>query len=371
VGLIAWALWLLVFAITVAALLLFPPIATAARDLPAYLAYGLVLMWGPTCSLIGALITSKRRGNRIGWLLIALGLVVSLTIFASGAGQTEHPAADAFNILGDTLWIVWISLLTILILLFPDGRPLSRRWRPMVWFATLWPPFLLLFAVAFAREDLLAEGPSGPLQVGLAVLIIVTFILVTSSAFLRFGRSRGTERQQLKWFAYATAGGLAALILGSAVPVWGAVLGSFGLYGPLAGIAVALFRHRLYDIDVLINRTFVYGSLVAILAGLYAASIRLFNALFVGATGLGSEEVLVITTLILATTFTPIKKRLEEIVEQRYKEPAAAPSQGAGSSDELANPAGVTEARLRAIVRDELERSGHDGDADDAGPRSA
>jgi hypothetical protein len=254
---------------------------------------------------------------------------------------------------------LWISLFALLILLFPDGRPLSRRWRPMVWFAALWPPFVLLFAVAFAWEDLLADRRSGPSQIALVVLLMGTFIGITFSALSRFARSRDIERQQLKWFAFAWVVGLAALVLGSMVPVWMGLIQTLGFYGPLAGIAVALFRHRLYDIDVLINRTFVYGSLVAILAGLYAASIRLFNALFVGATGLGSEEVLVITTLILATTFTPIKKRLEEIVERRYKEPAAAPSQGAGSSDELANPAGVTEARLRAIVRDELERSGH------------
>jgi hypothetical protein len=210
---------------------------------------------------------------------------------------------------------------------------------------------------------MLAETPSPnhPAQIALAVLLLVTFIGVVVSAFLRFARSRGIERQQLKWFAYSTGVGVALMILGTGVPVWGVVISNLGLFGPLVGIAVALFRYRLYDIDVLISRTFVYGSLVAILAGLYAASIRLFNALFVGATGVGSEEVLVITTLILATTFTPIKKRLEEIVERRYKKPAeaAAPLAGATASDLVADPAffEAIDARLRAIVRDELERS--------------
>jgi hypothetical protein len=193
-----WAVWLLVLAITLAALLLFPPVASDERDLPAYLAYWLSLIWGVACSLIGALITSRRRGNRVGWLLVGLGLVVALTLFASGAAKTEHPAASVFNILSDTLWILSISLLALLVLLFPDGRPLSQRGRPMVWFVALWPPSFLLFGLVFARQDLLADRPpSGPPQIVLAVLLIVTLIGITYSALLRFARSRGTERQQL------------------------------------------------------------------------------------------------------------------------------------------------------------------------------
>jgi hypothetical protein len=90
---------------------------------------------------------------------------------------------------------------------------------------------------------------------------------------------------------------------------------------------IAILRYRLYDIDVLINRTFVYGSLVAILAGLYAASIQLFKAIFVALTGDESDAAIVITTLILATTFTPIKNRLEEIAKRRFKEPEEAPAE--------------------------------------------
>jgi hypothetical protein len=362
VRLIPWALWLLVIAVTLTAARFFGPVATGARDLPAYVAYGLALGWGPVCSLIGALITSRRRGSRIGWLLLGLGLVVSLTVFASGAGQSDHPAADAFNVLSDVLWIFSISLLALLILLFPDGRPLSPRWRPVVWFAALWPPCFLLIAVVFAPQDLLTAQPSGAPQVALAVLLIMTLIGMTASALLRFARSRGVERQQLKWFAFAWTVGLAMIVVGSGIPTWIGAIQGLGLYAPLAGIAVALFRHRLYDIDVLISRTFVYGALVAILAGLYSASIRLFNALFVGLTGVGSEEVLVITTLILATTFTPIKKRLEEIVERRYSKPSeeAALSPEGRSSTDLADPAvfRAMEARLRVIVRDELAQSG-------------
>jgi hypothetical protein len=356
--LLPWALWLLVVGLTVAALVAFPSVPPGFN---AY-AYAIGLGWGVTASLIGALITSRRKGSIIGWLLVGLGLLVSLILVASRAGETDHPAADALNILSDVGWLASISLLTILILLFPDGRPLSPRWRSMVWFAALAPLALLLIAAVFAPQAFLSDERSSPLQIVVSAFLVVMFVGSTASALLRFTRSRGTERQQLKWFAYGTAVGIACALLGSLLPDgWGGVVANLGIYGPLAGIAVALFRHRLYDIDELISRTFVYGSLVAILAGVYSASIRLFNALFVDVTGVGSEEVLVITTLILATTFTPIKKRLEEIVERRYRKPTeeAALSADAHASADLADPAvsRAFEGRLRAIVRDELARS--------------
>jgi hypothetical protein len=130
-----------------------------------------------------------------------------------------------------------------------------------------------------------------------------------------------------------------------------------GLAGPLAGITVALFRHRLYDIDVLINRTFVYASLVAILAGLYAASIQLFKAIFVAVTGDESDAAIVITTLILATTFTPIKNRLEEIARRHFKEPAEAAAAGDGSPTADAILAELRE-HARRLERLEQEKGG-------------
>jgi hypothetical protein len=355
---VPWAIWVLVVAIAAATFVLFPPAASTRRDLPTYLAYGSTLMWSPVCSFLGALIASNRPGNRIGWLLVGLGLLVSFTLFASGYGQTELPAADALNVLSDIGFVLWVSSFALLVLLFPDGRPLSQRWRPVVWVATLWPPVLLLIVLALAPEELLAENPSGgPLEVALIALMVVTIVAATSSAFLRFTRSRGIERQQLKWFAYATAVGLVATLLAVVLPAWGGLLSNLLLYGPLAGIAVALFRHRLYDIDVLINRTFVYASLVAILAGLYAASIQLFKAIFVAATGDESDAAIVITTLILATTFTPIKNRLEEIAKRRFKEPEGAPSEAAQATEPLERIEAELRELRQQVARLEAQRS--------------
>jgi hypothetical protein len=352
---VSWAIWVLVVVIAAATFVLFPPTATERRDVTAYVAYGLSVMFGPACSFVGALITSNRPGNRIGRLLVGLGLLVSLLFFTTGYGQTNGPAADAFNVLGDFAFVVSVGLLLLLVLLFPDGRPLSPRWRAVVWLTALWPPLLFLATLALTPEDLLAKSPSGPLnRLGL-VLMFVTAIVACISAFLRFARSRGTERQQLKWFAYASTIGLAGAFAGATLGDWGDVLTSVFLFAPVAGIAVALFRHRLYDIDVLINRTFVYGSLVAILAGLYAASIQLFKVVFVALTGDESDAAIVITTLILATTFTPIKNRLEEIARRRFKEPEGAPSEADASL--------ATKEALRAELREQarrLERLEHD-----------
>lgn len=360
---ISWGICLLAVVLAVATALWFPPIDTTSRDLPAYLGHWLGLMWGPACSTIGALITTNRPGNRIGWLLVGLGVLVSLVVFASGAGATTHPAAGAFRILSNVGFLPGVSLLAALILLFPDGRPLSPRWRPVVWLAAVWPPLFLLIVIAVAPEKIYAKELGGAPQLVLNALIVVTFIVAISSAYLRFRRSSGIERQQLKWFAYATSIGIAAGMIGPAIPVWGRAISNLGSFGPLVGIAVALFRHRLYDIDVLISRTFVYGALTAILAGIYTASIRLFNVLFVGATGDVSEEWLVITTLILATTFTPIKKRLEEIVERRYKdEPLGeqpTPVADAAGGSTSAGMAVLADPAFMAALETAMERVAH------------
>jgi hypothetical protein len=104
------------------------------------------------------------------------------------------------------------------------------------------------------------------------------------------------------------------------------LLTGFAVAGVAAAIGIAILRYRLYDIDVIVDRAFVYGALTAILAGLYAASVRLFQALFTGVTGESSDAALVLTTLVLATSFTPIKRRLETIVERRYRATGDLPS---------------------------------------------
>ena len=184
-----------------------------------------------------------------------------------------------------------------------------------------------------------ATGPMIGIVIPVALVgVCVVGALAMWSLRVRYRLADPTERRQLKWFAW----GSVVTVVGGAVLVVGALVVTdprsrlvdlswviFAIASttlPIAAV-IAILRERLYDIDLLINRTFVFGLLTAILAGLYSALIRLFNALFVGMTGESNEFALVLTTLILATTFTPIKKRLEDIAERRLT-PAHAPVPG-------------------------------------------
>jgi len=164
---------------------------------------------------------------------------------------------------------------------------------------------------------------------------------------------------QLRWFAYAAVlsltGGALYIALGvliapdnDAIRESTYVILILSIYSLPIAVLQAITRHRLYDIDTIIGRTFAYGALTAILAGLYAASVRLFNAVFVLFTGQTDETALVLSTLVLATTFTPIKSRLELVAARRFKPsvPEAEPTPGSapGADPDL-------DARIEAAIR--------------------
>ena len=165
---------------------------------------------------------------------------------------------------------------------------------------------------------------------------------------MRYRQSDDDGRRQLKWLAWGSSIAVAAGMVFLLTEGWAYdpstraaelswVIFAAGSAALPIAVVIAILRERLYDIDRLISRTFVYGLLTAILAGLYSALIRLFNAVFVGLTGESSEVALVLTTLILATTFTPIKQRLEKLAERRLWTPADGP--GSGSSPALPDAA--------------------------------
>jgi hypothetical protein len=185
---------------------------------------------------------------------------------------------------------------------------------------------------------------------------------------VRYRLADPAERRQLKWFAW----GSVVTVVGGAVLVVGALVVtdprsrivdlSWVIFAvasttlPIAAV-IAILRDRLYDIDLLISRTFVFGFLTAILAGLYSALIRLFNALFVGMTGESNEFALVLTTLILATTFTPIKKRLEEVAERRLAPARSASAETATAAETAQAVADAPDPVAPATVDlDELDR---------------
>jgi hypothetical protein len=249
------------------------------------------------------------------------------------------PAAQYAAWLTGWLWVLEIGLLvTFALLLFPTGRLPGPRWRIVAWLAASGMLMACLSALTPGELDEFTEavvqnplGVSGlePLLEGLSIAgvlaIAISAVASAASLFVRLRRSEGVERQQMKWFAFAA--GLAALGVVTTIAgyaIWGSETGDkaafalvtlFGL--PIAG-GIAILRYRLYEIDVLINRTLVYVSLTAILAGLYAASIQLFKFVFEAVAGGGSQATIVITTLVLAAVFTPVKNFLQTFVDRYF-----------------------------------------------------
>jgi hypothetical protein len=204
-----------------------------------------------------------------------------------------------------------------LLLLFPTGYLPSRRWRPIAWIAAASGTVLFALILLFDSPD----------QVG-GVITAVTLVVVSAlfasigisalSLVIRYRRASGVERQQLKWFALAavlTAASLVGQPLGEAL--WNLLdaATSTALY---VAVGVAILRHRLYDIDLIINRTLVYGSLTATLVALYFGGIVVLQRLFVVLTGERSTLAVVASTLAIAALFNPLRRRVQGFVDRRF-----------------------------------------------------
>jgi len=293
-----------------------------------------------TFAAVGALIASRHPDNAIGWLF--LGAAVSAGVGYLAGAYADHwlDTGDGPALVGKTAaayssvsWFPWILVpSTFLLLLFPDGHLLSRRWRPVAWCAAVG------MALGFVTQWLLAgpledypqvanpygvESPVIDLLTGVAVLLIVVGIAGSSaSLILRFRRARGEQRQQMKWIAFAGAvAGVCVMVftvlydvVGEAVANIGIMLGVLCL--PLAA-GLAILRYRLYDIDVVINRTLVYGALTATLAGAYLGFVLLLQLLLNGVTG-DSGLAVAGSTLAVAALVRPARARIQAVVDRRF-----------------------------------------------------
>jgi hypothetical protein len=229
-------------------------------------------------------------------------------------------------------------------LLFPDGRLPSRRWLPIAVFAGI---ATLGFVLPRALADTLPvnEAPRyridnpigieglGPVEnlpiLGMLLngVLIVAFAGAAASVVVRLRRSRGVERQQMKWFAYVTVvlvgGSILAGTIGDATGVrwlgeFSFVLSLVGLVGLPIAMGIAILRHRLYDIDVLINRTLVYGSLTATLVAVYLGGVTVLQGVLRALTGQESALAVVASTLVIAALFSPFRRRIQRITDRRF-----------------------------------------------------
>src|SRR5215208_3902318 len=293
---------------------------------------------------VGALIASRHPANPVGWLLCLYGFVISLSYFSAEyaiytllAQPDSLPAGDAMAWVFSWMLPLVIGLSVLSYLLFPTGRLPSRRLRWAVWLTVAFIVVGVLLA-AFSSGPLSDLGPiQNPLGiVGLAdiysAVLYTTFsvllVAVISSVFVRLCRAVGAERQQIKWFAYAVAANAIAVVVAYVIPglietppwfEWvGFALNNIVIPAIPIAIGIAILRYRLYDIDILINRTLVYGPLTAMLVALYFGVIVVLQRLFVLLTSQQSTLAVVASTLLIAVLFTPLRQRIQSFVDRRF-----------------------------------------------------
>ncbi len=285
--------------------------------------------------VLGALIAVRRPRNPYGWLWIGFGLAQAVLAF--GANYAEYaaltgslPAPGTAAAAASMGWVLWVALMPFLMLLFPDGRLPSERWRFVAW------------TVVAAGAVCLALGPLMPGQSGVASIenpfglggragvvvsalviagVFVIFgctILSALSLVFRFRRAGGVERQQIKWFAYAAVLFGTSLVfsgfLGRDLPgVWDAVFEAVLFSGLYVAVGIAIFRYRLYDIDVVINRTLVYAALTACVVGIYVLVVGYLATVF------RVEDNLLVSLAaagLVAVLFAPLRDRLQRGVNR-------------------------------------------------------
>jgi cytochrome bd-type quinol oxidase subunit 2 len=333
-GLIAWALAVVWLVLVVAALTLNHMSGSGhdTRELSSTLA--LVSL------AVGILIVSRQPANPIGWIFV-------VTTVASGVGGLAAAYAEywihgkggsaglakAAAVYANSSWVPWVLLpATFLLLLFPDGHLLSRRWRPVAWCtAVSVVGVFLLESTSSGRLEDYPEvvNPYGAAGVAVDVLTPVAVLLLLIgligsplSLILRFRRARPEQRQQIKWIA--AAGGLATTVLvvsTAGYDLWGADVANAAIEVSLimlpVAAGIAILRHRLYDIDVVINRTVVYGALSATLAAVYVGSVLLLQLALSGLTA-SSNLAIAMSTLAVAALFRPARSRIQATVDRRF-----------------------------------------------------
>jgi hypothetical protein len=326
---LAWSLCTLSLALTALSFLLIALILSL--DLPAYFFWLSLTVLAIGYSVIGAIIASRLPKHPIGWICCAIGFVAALDHFAGEYAVyalLARPEAlwggQAMLWLQSWFWMLFVGLFVFLLLLFPNGRLPSRRWRPFVWVSVA----IISVGVTWSSvisPDVRPDAPPSPIQ----WLVLLLRLVAAASVVVGRRGARGVERQQIKWLLYAGAiffGGttfqITAFFILRVEGSWSlwtgyllAVVG--GLGGPIA-IGVAILRYRLYDIDLLINRTLVYGALTTTLVGVYVSSVVVLQGLLRALTGQESQLAIVASTLVVAALFNWLRRRIQFFIDRRF-----------------------------------------------------
>jgi hypothetical protein len=300
-------------------------------NVPAYVFWPELTSIAVGYSVIGAIIASRLPNHPIGWICCAIGLIAAVdhfggeySLYALLALPHPLPGGEAMLWLQGWFWMLFIGLIVFLLLLFPTGRLPSSRWRTFAWVSGAVIAAGVIWSSVIS-PDVGFNVPPSPVQLS---VLLLGGVAAASVVVGRRG-ARRVERQQIKWLLYVgpiffVASGLHIgfyyfwLAEGS-LGLWASYLLVIvgGLSVPTA-IGVAILRYRLYEIDLIVNRTLVYGSLSAMLVALYFGGIVVLQRVFVALTGQQSTLAVVVSTLAIAALFNPLRRRVQGFVDRRF-----------------------------------------------------
>ncbi len=308
-------------------------LTSSYQDVAIFLGFG-------AFALVGSVLVAKIPTHPISWIMVTIGLTVGLGVAADTYAayiMATHGSPNILAVLGawfnDIYWYPLLMLALVYIpLLFPDGHLPSPRWFPLA----LLPGITTMVIVALSafRETLIGQSmpyridnPIGiaglpidenhPLNIIMEFLIGISLLGAAAAVLVRFRRSAGVERQQLKWFLTAVAL-LPVMQIFDALTNLGDLGFIFSIVAIPTSIGIAILRYRLYDIDLIIRRTLQYTLLTGLLALVYFGSVVLLQSTFETLTGQGSPVVIVISTLGIAALFTPLRRRVQDFIDRRF-----------------------------------------------------
>jgi hypothetical protein len=346
----AWSAWGLSLVLIALSLLLLA-LNRSEPDVYLYDYWAEYTLAALTFSTVGAFVASRRPENPIGWIFCAIGLYAGVSHFAAQYATytiltrpDSLPGGPALAWIYNWGYVVGIGLFVYLLLLFPDGRLVSRRWRWFAWLSvgvfmvvTIWAMLQPgpMSGLGPIRNPLGIEVATGTLEDALdsvtGVLMAAVGLGAAVSLFVRLRHAEGVERQQIKWFAYAAAVLVCSAILYAVSSVYqlvsapwftwgGLVLTLASILGTTVAVGVAVLKYRLYEIDTLINRTLVYGSLTALLALVYFGGVTVVQAVFHTLTGAEQQPqiAIVVSTLVIAALFNPLRRRIQSFIDRRF-----------------------------------------------------
>jgi hypothetical protein len=331
---LAWSLWIVSAASFVTALLL-QSVNRSSED--PFLVQMTLILGFTSFATVGAVVCSRRPDNRIGWIFVAVGVLLGCGLlgqeYSRYAYVTEPqplPARTLAAWVASWYWYPSLMLVSFMTpLLFPTGRPPSRRWRPLLWVGVIGTICVTLLAALPERigDGFSIRNPIGlystpdpesePIFTVLGLILLVALPFVVASLIVRFRTSRGQERQQLKWFLFA----IFIVLIGNVLPErffgWiGSAVFGLGVTAVPVAVGIAILRHRLYDIDRIINRSLVYGALTALLVAGYTACVLLLQTLLPLANE--SPVAVAVSTFAMAALFGPLRRRIQAVVDRRF-----------------------------------------------------